>query len=200
MPPKAVVKFGRLTEDTSVLLQDIQQPKVEGNDGTTCQKNYVFFEHAGKLMCIYQCSPEQVIFELQGERVVKAHKSPSLHYPFGEPRGGTMPLPYKGKLLRFFHSGLDNESGVYKRRYYCGAMLLEPEPPFRQIAISKEPVVRGSETDDLSEQERSACSHYKRKVIFPCGAVERDGCFVLSAGVNDASCCLLNVEEGDLKL
>jgi hypothetical protein len=44
MPPKAVVKYGKLVEDANWKLETIYQPKCGQNDMTACEKNFVFFE------------------------------------------------------------------------------------------------------------------------------------------------------------
>src|SRR5260221_458166 len=121
-------------------------------------------------------------------------------WPWGEIRGGTTPLPYKGKLLRFFHSSLDFELPPSQRRYFMGAAIMEPEPPFATISVSREPIVIGSELDDLSETERTGCLQFKKKVVFPAGAIIHGDGWVVSAGVNDSECLLMMLNEKDLKL
>jgi hypothetical protein len=79
-------------------------------------------------------------------------------------------------------------------------MLIEPEPPFAPVAISKEPVLRGSEDDHLSMQERASILHFKSKVAFPGGAVANEGGWLLAIGANDCACVLVKVSEKDLKL
>jgi RHH-type proline utilization regulon transcriptional repressor/proline dehydrogenase/delta 1-pyrroline-5-carboxylate dehydrogenase len=82
----------------------------------------------------------------------------------------------------------------------CGAMLMETEPPFKPVAISKRPVLYGSEKDGLTATQRSACFHYKPKVVFPLGAIEHADGWLLSVGVNDNHCALVYVTGKDLNL
>lgn len=196
LPPRAVVRYGQLVDGSLV---NVKQPKIGKNDGSACEKNWIFFNHNGRLMVIYESYPEQIIYEVNGDH---EHRSRGLNWAYGEPRGGTAPIPFRDKLLRFFHSRLDNESGQFRRRYYCGAMLLDPEPPFKPVAISKEPLLIGSEADDLTAQEKASCVQYKAKVVFPGSAVESSpGGFIwLACGINDASCVIMKIDPEGLKL
>jgi predicted GH43/DUF377 family glycosyl hydrolase len=200
MPPKAVTRYGRLTEDTQWALQDIQQPVYGQNHGNAIEKNWVPFEWQGRLLCFYSLSPETVLLELKGDSATEIGRFAGPRWPWGPIRGGTAPLPFgKSELLRFFHSGLDNECPPQRRRYYMGAMLTESFPPFRVIKVSREPIVRGSELDDLSPMERSGILQYKPKVIFPMGAIAHKDGWLVSAGINDSQCVLLTIKEKDLK-
>lgn len=195
MPPKCVTKYGKLKMDgPQWSLVNVERPPYPDNDMTGMTKNLVFFQHGQTLMCIYQSQPEQIIY---GDAT---WRSPSLHWKWGFCKGGTAPVPYREKLLRFFHSTLDNEVPPNRRRYYLGAMLMEPNPPFQQIALSSEPIVRGSEIDALKNMERAGINHYKPKVIFPGGCVDTNNGWIVSAGVNDSQCALITVTEGELKL
>lgn len=152
-----------------------------------------------KLYCIYQRYPEQIIYEMEGAAAVQEYRCPGMRWPWGEPRGGTVPMPYKGLLLHFFHSGLDYEIAPWRRRYFIGAMLTEANPPFKPLKISNRPVLWGAEGDSLSLTERSGCHHFKAKVVFPLGATDLGGGrFLLSAGINDCHCGLFTVNEKDL--
>ena len=192
----AVVKYGKLSVADSAV-ETVIQPEMPGNDGTTTQKNYLMFDHGGQLFCSYDAS---TLFRVEGAKVVEEFNVETPHWPYGEIRGGTCPLPYKGKLLRFFHSSTRNEPRPYTWAYWIGAMLMEPEPPFKVIAISSKPILRGSEMDDLTPEQKSACSHFKPKIVFPTGAIEHDGGWVLSIGCNDAQSLLMKIKPENLNL
>jgi predicted GH43/DUF377 family glycosyl hydrolase len=153
-----------------------------------------------KLYCIYSCHPEQVIFELDGSRIVAEYRTPGPRWPYGHVRGGTAPLLFEGNLIRFFHSGLDNEYGQFYRRYFLGAYITRPDPPFEVLAVSCKPVVYGSEIDRLKRAQWEACPQYKRQVVFPGGAVAVDGGWLVSVGVNDSACEILKITPKDLHL
>lgn len=174
------------------------QPKIGANDWSTMEKNWVFFRHCGQMYVIYQCSPTHKVFRLDNESPGELFEAPGPRWPYGAPRGGTPPLPYEGRLLRFFHSGLDNEFGQYRRRYFVGAYLMEDKPPFTPIRTSTRPILYGSEICDLKVKDRPF--HYKPNVVFPGGAVDKGDHWILSCGVNDSSCVLVKVYPRDLHL
>lgn len=221
---KSVVRYGRLEDGVNWKVVDVVQPDIcggdhgqdyGGNQGLDIQKNWLFFQepgNGGELQAIVHTSPEQVLWYLRKSGHTgypssdgKSHwtstmRQASFCWPWGVPRGGTTPLPYKGNLISFFHSRLDNEPAPYYWRYAVGARIIESKPPFATLAVSKEPVLRSSEQSELSATELSSCFHGKPNVVFPAGAMEIDGGWIVSCGVNDASCVLVKVSEKDLNL
>jgi predicted GH43/DUF377 family glycosyl hydrolase len=121
--------------------------------------------------------------------------TPALRWPYGEIRGGTTPMAYHGKLLKFFHSSLRNEMPPTSWRYYVGAILMEPEPPFQMLAVSQRPILRGSEVGG-----DNAVSQFKKNIVFPAGCVEKDGVFHLSIGINDSQSAIAKIKPEDLHL
>ena len=99
--------------------------------------------------------------------------------------------------MRFFHSRLDNEPIPIRWRYYVGAALIEND---QIVKVSRKPILKGSEHDEMSPSESGSCRHYKQNVVFPCGAIEHKGGWILSVGINDAACGLVKIEEKDLNL
>lgn len=96
---------------------------------------------------------------------------------------------------------------------------MDVNPPYAIKAISKEPILKGSEEDDLPPLTRAACAHYKQKVIFPIGAITKTtriynlnnvilpdnqpmfvDSWILSVGTNDSGVSLVKIEPKDLKL
>ena len=195
--PKSVVEIGELA---SVTLKRIACRGLPGNDGQSIQKNAVFFECGGVLYCIWHCSPTQQIFTVSNDTVTPLPETEGPRWSYGQIKGGTAPLEYEGKLLRFFHSTLDNEFAfphkmAGRRRYFLGACLMEPEPPFKTVAVSKRPLVYGSEAGGMPD-----LFHFKPRVVFPGGAIARDGHFIVAVGVNDSQCALLKIEPKSLNL
>jgi predicted GH43/DUF377 family glycosyl hydrolase len=197
--PVCVTKYGMLNQISNgwgIVPQTEKQPAYGKNDGTSLEKNFIFWEHfSGELYCIHRSLPEQVIMGRDCEL-----KSPAPRWAWGEIRGGCSPLPWQGKLLRFFHSSLDFEQPPARRRYFMGAALMEPDAPFRTLAVSKKPICVGSEIDDLTVEQRGEALSYKEKVIFPMGAIMLGDGFVVSAGCNDSSVLLLKIGPKDLNL
>ena len=197
IPFRSVVTFGRLS-DGKILHP--QMPALPGNDFSTMQKNWVFFEHDFGLYCIYRCSPTHQTYWIHGNATSGPFNTDAPRWPYGQIRGGTSPLLFEGNLLRFFHSGLDNEFGQFSRRYFMGAYVMRPEPPFEILAVSTRPIVYGAEIDGLKKADREACPQYKRQVVFPGGAVQADGYWLVSVGVNDSACEILKIRPADLRL
>lgn len=179
-------------------ISNIVQDPLPKNDGSSIQKNWVYFSVKDRLFCIYQCHPVHSVYEITNGNMLHVTTAPK--WPYGEIRGGTPPVSYEGKLLRFFHSRLMNEFGPFSHRYYVGAYLMNPEPPFEIVKVSKKPILYGSESGDLNKDQRKACAHWKPNCVLPFGAVERDGGWLVSVGVNDSACAIVKVNAEDLNL
>jgi len=199
--PTSIVRYGKLEKtERGWTISGQWQVQFGKNDGSAMEKNWCFWENDNRLFCIYQSIPEQIVLDVEGYKRTAEYKSEFPHWKWGEVKGGVMAGFHKGKLLRFFHSTLDNEASPDRRRYYIGAALMEPKPPFETIALSSEPIARGSETCDLTQAELGTCTHYKPQVIFPGGVVRQGDNWLLSVGLNDAESAILKLDEKSLKL
>lgn len=195
---KCVVRYGRLVEAGDKWAVEGQHLLPHGsNDGTALEKNWVFFEEDGGIACFY--SPGEVL-RVSGNKVTMTEITEAPRWAWGPIRGGTVPFRYGDHLLRFFHSRLDNEPRPTYWRYFVGAMLLEPQWPYRVVRVSRSPIIRGSELDAYPDEERREIFHHKPNVVFPCGAIEHQKGWLLACGVNDCSCVMVKFEEKDLKL
>lgn len=191
---QCVVGYGELVEENGQwkILKHIQ-PKYGRNNWDGLEKNWNFFSAQGKLFAIYGViSNDQVILELEGDKVVAVHKSTALKWNYGEIRGGCI-IPWKGRLLRFFHSH-DASEKREDWKYHVGCALMEPVAPFQTIVISKLPIVSGN------EKWTPGCVHWKPKVIFPLGVVADSNGWKLSVGLNDCECGAVHLTEKDLNL
>lgn len=197
--PKGVMKIGRLTKDWKLV--DVMKPDYGKNHGEAIEKNWVFFEFKEKLFAIYQRQPEQVVIEFDDAfKVVAEHRSPAFRWLWGSAKGGTTPMKHPNGMLTFFHSTLDNKPPGFYRRYYVGACIMEPKPPFKTTQVTALPIARGSLCDSLSPEERSGCHHFKGRIVFPCGGVPvPSGGWLLSVGVNDCACVILQIKDLTLK-
>lgn len=192
--------YGELLEGKQWRIGYSWKIKYGHNDDTGLEKNWVFFERNGRLYVIYHSEPIQTVLEVIDDSVVDEHESPGPSWAWGPIRGGTSPMTYNGKLIRFFHSSLDNEPPPWRRRYYFGACLMEQEPPFKTVAVSSEPIIRGSEEDDLTQIERSGCHHRKPQVVFPGGCIPHEDGWLVALGLNDCQSAIAHVKESQLKL
>ena len=75
-------------------------------------------------------------------------------------------------------------------RYKVGAMLLDLKDPTKVVARLKEPIL---EPDAVYENEG-----WKSGVVYPCGAVIRDGLLLLYYGGADTVTCIASVRLEDL--
>lgn len=191
---KCAIRYGEITiTGNGAELSGDWQPKYGNNDGTALEKNWVFFEREGCTFFIYACYPDHIVALVKENYVVQSWKTLGMTWPWGTIRGGTAPLPFRGKWLRFFHSQMPISDKPRDARYYMGAYLMNSQPPFEMLAVSTHPILAGHEW-------RSAASHWKPNVVIPYGAVEQDGGWMVSVGVNDSAACLVNVTEKDLNL
>lgn len=165
------------------------------------EKNWTPFVYNSKIQFIYSFEPH-IILQWDPKTNILTEEfrnniSLAKDWNLGSIRGGT-PAIYVAELdayLSFFHSSLRYRSKdkiLTKRHqpramiYYMGAVLFESKPPFRIIAFSKKP---------LSFPGQYANLDVYHHIIFPCGVIERDTDFVISAGVDDNSAKILSVSK-----
>lgn len=197
--PKCAIRYGKLVSGKMWTVAGQWLPAYGKNDGTAIEKNWQPFEHEGSLFFIYSSEPHTVI-RVHEEKILEEFKGNEALWPWGMIKGGSVPIPYQGYLLRFFHSRLDNEPPPLFFRYYVGAMLMKNYPPFEVVKISREPILIGSEADEFDAATMTQCVHRKANVVFPGGAIEIDGGWLLAVGVNDCACVLAKIKPDDLKL
>lgn len=189
-----VVQYGELdTTSEPWRIVNFFQPKYPGNDFTTLVKNWSFWESGGKLYAAYQRSPEQIVLQLDGEKVMNEFKTQAPAWAWGQIRGGTSPIEHNGLNLQFFHSSTRNNKSPWGFCYYMGALLMEKEPPFSIVSVSRAPILAGTE-------RYFAAPRWKPRVVFPMGAIKDGEKFVVSMGVNDAVTGRVTLKEGDLNL
>lgn len=195
---RCVVGYGMLVQREGRWHVDKHfQPPYEGNDFSQVVKNWCPFEHDGKLFFIWGIKDgEQVVIEVEGDKVVKEHKTPAPTWEHGEIRGGAV-VRHKGNLLRFFHSRaggtLAGAHGSFQ--YYVGAAVIESKPPFKTIKVSHAPILVGD------ERYVPGCFHWKPNVAIPYGAInEPHRPLQVSLGRNDSSCEIVKLHESELNL
>jgi predicted GH43/DUF377 family glycosyl hydrolase len=193
--PKCVIQYCELvTTGADCKIGAKYQVKYGHNDFTGMEKNHVFFEQDGRLYCIYQNHPERIVLEVRGNDVATEHRSPALTWPYGELRGGTEPLPFGDNLVQFCHSRTYNGKREEWWRYYTLALVMEKVPPFKILQISRQPVIAGH------EWKPHDCFHAKHNVAIPYGAIADGQNFVVSIGLNDATCCVSRLNAKQLRL
>lgn len=175
-------------------------------DRQTTEKNHLPLIHDGALNIIYHHNLKQddgLNQIVLTPSIKREMKTPALRWPWGEIRGGTPPIAFKGaggtpfcdRLISFFHSSLTNEMPPTTHRYCIGCVILKAEPPFQMLQVSKRPILRGSEIG--GDEGRF---HFKKNVVFAAGAIECDGGWMISVGVNDCQSLMVKITEKDLNL
>jgi len=159
------------------------------------EKNWIFFEHNGKLMAVYNTAPH-VVFEMNGSKFEQKY---STQFPndwkWGEIRGGTSPVKTGKHFISFFHSANDIlYKGMSGRQYFMGAYMFEAEPPFTPVAISKEPLITGEIINDSIPRLSN-----KIFVVFPGGAIRKKDSWLVSFGYNDLECRMISVRDSVLQ-
>jgi predicted GH43/DUF377 family glycosyl hydrolase len=160
--------------------------------GVSQQRNWVFFEARGALYSTYSMghgSHEVLRIAADGSIAERFRSSYQDSWPVGEVRGGSNLVPVDGRRVGFFHSHV---IGRDSRNYAFGAYEMEAEPPFRILKMSAEPIYTATEHEKMPDATW-------RAVVFPCGAILRDGVFTVAFGFNDRECRLLTVQAGELE-
>lgn len=164
---------------------------IYGTNGGSCatctghEKNWLWFEHDGIPMFVYSNYPHIVVEMPDFMTTSRIHKT-EVRNPFwmhGEIRGGTPPVRIGDEYLSFFHSSLPWVS--HKRRYHMGAYCFEAKPPFKITRSSLLPILSGSRNDPWVQG--------LPLVVFPCGAILRNGEWLVTLGVNDCESAWIRI-------
>ena len=201
---RSMMRYGELlrSAEGDYTIAKQHQPNYGQNNGHGMEKNWVPFSRDGRLFFIYgiDSAAVQMVIEVRDNLVVSKHASKAPVWGYGPIRGGTV-MPFNGKLLRFFHSRVGSPHQYFDFRYYMGAALMEPTPPFNTIAVSSKPILAGN------EQYTPGCFHWKPNVTIPYGAMvySSESCedpdkIQVSVGLNDCKCGIVELTESQLNL
>lgn len=154
------------------------------------EKNWVWFFHDGTPRLIYSATPHTVVEFGQNLEMVQEHQTMTkTGWQYGEIRGGTPPVRIDDRYWTFFHSSQPWVGG--KRRYFMGAYAFEAKPPFKLTAISSMPLLIGNHNDYWKP--------WYPLVVFPCGALFKDGRWFVTMGVNDLKCAWCEFAHRDIE-
>lgn len=152
------------------------------------EKNWLPFLHEGRLHILYKADPWMVVGYGQTWSDVQKYQGEGVKWAYGDVRGGSSPVLVGDKYFTFPHSSLPWR-GRY-RRYYAGAMAFDAKPPFTPLLVTPEPILRGSQNDPWAQK--------KPLVAFPCGAIYRDGTWLVTLGVNDMKAAWVEIPHADI--
>lgn len=194
---KSAAGYGMLVQrDGGWEISQNIQPNYRNNDFSGMVKNLCPFEHSEKIHFIWGNSgDEQVIVQVDSDKVSSEFKSEASKWDYGEIRGGSIVIE-RDRMIRFFHSrtgeGLSGAHGSFQ--YHIGASIMESKPPFKTIAVSKYPIISGD------ERYVPGCFHWKPNCALPYGAVAEKGIYAVSFGLNDCMCKIIHLKESDFNL
>lgn len=167
-------------------------PSYGRNNYEAKEKNWQFFTHQNSVHAIYSHSPHTVI-ELDGARVVNEYKTAGIVWDYGQPSGGTPPIPFNGELLTFFHA---YEADVkHTRKYNFAAATMQAAPPFAITRHSVKPLMYGSEQEALAPDKS-----WHPLCVFPGGVIDQGETLAVSIGVNDNACAVAHINKDSLAL
>jgi hypothetical protein len=144
--------------------------KFEGGDGR--EKNWLPISMGDTIHFWYSDKPRTfLVYEdtgtsLEYKSYIKNEQR--ITSEFGEIRGGCPPIPYDDETnIWFFHT-------LFKKKYRIGAYLTRG---LNVISITPQPILTGDH------------------IVFPCGAIQHDGDFYISMGVQDKNIGILKVSH-----
>jgi predicted GH43/DUF377 family glycosyl hydrolase len=160
----------RLNDDQ---VEDVWLAEFDGR--ADWEKNWQFFEHG----------PHVILRHGAGTAQVAAHTSPALPWRDCHLRGGAPPVRCGDEYYHFFHAVTESH-GHYE--YTAGLYTFAARPPFEIRRIAAAPVLAAEAHDWPSAMNKS--------VIFPCGALLREGRWLLSHGYHDRECRIAAFDAG----
>lgn len=168
-----------------------------GNNDKGREKNWQFFSHEDQLMCVYSLKPHVVLAFQDNGQVVKEYVTSGIQgWGHGTLSGGTPPIRKRGGLVyvSVFHSAEPHRFRT--RRYNASLYEFRAKPPFGIVGVTPRPFIYGSEADGFSPEPKGATDPC---VVFPGGAVQSlSGRLLLSVGINDWRCALLELDPAQL--
>lgn len=169
---------------------DVQSVWVPEYSGRIKQeKNWVFFEHAGELFCVYKVGSPHRVFHVSGRKLGQEFsvdwKQPE---GFGELRGGASPVLHNGEWYHWFHTFYRGRQTVYS----AGLYTFEDKPPFRPLRAIKTPIAVGG----LSQISKEG---FRKSVYYPCGAAIKNGRWHISAGEHDSGCTVAAFDAKEIE-
>jgi hypothetical protein len=167
------------------------QVKNEANP-TGSEKNWLWFEHDRKPHLVYTTDPKHVVVEFHPDltwpNIEYSTVSFSHLWRHGQARGGTPPVRVGDEYWTFFHSSTPWLSK--KRRYHMGALCFEAKPPFAIKRATPLPILSGSKHDEWHQG--------LPLVVFPCGALIKNGVWLVTMGINDCCSAWIEIPHEDL--
>lgn len=134
------------------------------------EKNWSFFDDGGRIFAVYSILPAHVVIDTMTGRTIRSSSfGGAAHWErlYGQPRGGTPPIPCPGGWMSLFHSSV--EEPFPTRRYFVGAYRFSQKGSnYQPAAFTRSPLLEGSLRDGLPWKPTE--SPESPAVIFPGSA------------------------------
>lgn len=155
--------------------EEVWYPEYRGR--ASWEKNWGFFEFADELFCVYTIAPHTIL-HWDGTELLKAYETAwRPRWTGGALRGGAAPVRVGDEFYSFFHGALDHPGHHPQRTYSLGLYAFEAKAPFKPLRYTREPL--------MWPPEESRPPNLPVSVVFPCGAVLREGRWLVSYGLHD---------------
>lgn len=169
------------------------------------EKNWLFFTHQDQLHAVYQLFPH-VVYQVNGPVITNKTVSQwPMEWKWGkELRGSTCPVLVDDLWYSFFHSHIEypvEMKGFLHRQYHLGCYVFENKPPFKVVAMSKEPVISGTYIDPTIPHggHHNYCFFAMTALFSSRYLPETRGSFLISGGVNDYRIGMFEITMEELK-
>lgn len=149
------------------------RPRFKGE--VAFEKNWGFFEHDGELYAVRWIAPHHEILRIDGDIATIAHETYNAGaWSGGELRGGAPPVRVGDEYIVWAHGRLGEGVNAI---YSVGVYAFEARPPFRVTRQTVAPLLWATDAD---RQPNGGC-----RVVFPQGAILREGKWLVSMGAGD---------------
>ncbi len=164
------------------------------------EKNWVPFDDNGRLLLAYSLNPHRIFHPLLRTSTCEtiATTKGSIHWSWGELRGGTPGLLENGQYLAFFHSSKNMASlqseGKALLHYFMGAYMFSSKFPFAITQISPRPIV------GQGFYEKTNYKPYWKPVksLFPGGFISDENVIWLAYGKDDYEIWVAKIDKTEL--
>lgn len=178
--------IGRFNRDATDI-EDVYCPDYPHRAGW--EKNWGFFEAGGLLYAVYEIRPHRMLAIRHGRAEEASRRDWSPRWSGGLLRGGAAPVRVGDLFFAFFHGALDRRPGG--RIYSIGCYAFDATPPFEPVLYTPRPILLPSEQDRPADMPHAS-------VVFPGGAVLRDGRWQVVYGLHDAWSEVMEFSHSDL--
>ena len=153
----------------------------------TWEKNWQPFSYDGAIHFVYTIDPH-VILRCEGENAIEvARTNHGFKLPKTTLRGGASPVRIGGEFYSFFHSFKTTKKG--KAVYGIGLYTFAASAPFQLLRKIPRLIFTTDEAID----------GWNKMVVFPCGAMFRDGKWIVSYGHQDRECRIVEFDAAEIE-